>query len=182
MRNQELTAIEAKIYKSIPISDEEHNKLRKALKTGDKQEKIYVARLLSRLKCKDDLKFILPLLYMDNNTLSLIEAVASYGNEEVKKLESFLEDKEKKSKYLRENLIRIFVFTSSPEYIYIFIKYLNDDFNRVRDACIHGITKLSAVEAIEPLKKLILNEKDISVKKYAQATLEMLEQQHRTRV
>lgn len=162
-----------KIYSSKTISEEEHNEIIFAMKNGNSNEKIRFARILSRLKDPNDFKYIKEVLNIQNHSLILIEAAAMYGNIAIEQLKPMLETANTK-KYLRENIIRIFVLLGVQDVEDTFIKYLNDDFIGVRKACIHGIEKLKIKRALKPLEVLISNEIDGQVKKYAQTVYNSL--------
>ncbi|MHB8065991.1 MAG: hypothetical protein ACYDG2_25800, partial [Ruminiclostridium sp.] len=81
-----------KVYSTQILTQQEHNELVSAMKRGTKAEKIYLARVISRLKKPEDLNSILKLLNMQNSSLSLIEAVAMYGPEALERLKHMLKD------------------------------------------------------------------------------------------
>ena len=167
----EIKEIENKIYHKCSLSEDEHLKLIKILKTGDKSSKIYIARLISRIGDQNDLKYILDLLSIKDPGLSLIEAVAVYGNSAVESIKKILADRGKNNKYIRENIIRVFVFLCKylkrDEVSDYFITYLDDNYSGVRKACIHGFEKLNLIESVDKIQNLIEKENDVGVKKYA---------------
>lgn len=177
MVDKKISDITWKIFENHRISDEEHRILVDAIKTGDKQTKISVARALSRLKNPDDLRYILPILNMNVDSGSLTEAVAEYGSLAIEELKIMLEQSKKK-KYLRANILKVFLFVShhlqKEEIAPIFIKYMHDEYFMVRLLCIRGLEKLKLIETIPILNELLQKEKNDQVKNIGLDVLEKL--------
>ncbi len=174
-RDKNIQRIMWKTFDREKISDEEHFLLIKALKSGDKSDKIYISRALSKIGNPDDLKYILPLMNMQNNTLTFIEAIGMYGIYVIEPLLDKLENESFGKKHLRENIIRVFAYLSrenGDERVNkvaapLFLKYINDDFSGVRCACLKGIENLMLPEAIPYLMTLIEKDTDEIVIRYA---------------
>lgn len=179
MYNKSIIDITNKIYDMKDITPEEHAELIKAIKKGNKNEKIYLARVLSILKDPNDLKYILEMLNMQSNSLSLIEAVSMYGPLAIEELKQMLKNAEDK-RHLRKNIISVFAFLAQhlqrEEVLPIFIKYLNDAYKDIRIVCLHGISKLKSEEVLQPLSDLVEIEPDEQVKNFAQKIIESLGQ------